>query len=162
MGYILDLRKELKNSSRPLIMTAAGTIIINNEGKVLLQQRTDNNKWGFPGGSLELGESFEEAATREAKEEVGLILKELKIFNVYSGEKCYNRYPNGHEVYNASAIFICSNYEGNLILDPEETKDAVFFSKEELPKMSDINPPDRIVLQDIIEKINLESYKKNI
>ena len=59
MGYILELRKELKNPSRPLIMTSAGTIIVNNKGEILLQQRTDNLKWGFPGGSLELGESFE-------------------------------------------------------------------------------------------------------
>ena len=155
MGYILELRKELKNPSRPLIMTSAGTIIINNEGKILLQQRTDNLKWGFPGGSLELGESFEEAAIREAKEEVGLTLKSLKFFNVYSGEKCYNKYPNGHEIYNASAIFICSNYEGELVLDPEETKSAVFFSKDEFPRISDINPPDRMVIKDIIENLNL-------
>lgn len=162
MGYILELRKELKNPSRPLIMTSAGTIIINNEGKILLQQRTDNLKWGFPGGSLELRESFEEAAIREAKEEVGLTLKTLKLFNVYSGEKCYNKYPNGHEIYNASAIFICSNYEGELVLDPEETKNAVFFSKDKFPEMSDINPPDGMVIKDIIKKLNLEKYKKNI
>ncbi|MDO4535402.1 MAG: NUDIX hydrolase [Clostridium perfringens] len=162
MGYILDLRKELKNPSRPLIMTSAGTIIVNNKGEILLQQRTDNNKWGFPGGSLELGESFEEAAIREAKEEVGLTLKTLKLFNVYSGEKCYNKYPNGHKIYNASAIFICSDYDGELILDPEETKDAVFFSKEELPKICDINPPDRMVIEDIIKNLNLNNYKNNI
>lgn len=162
MGYILDLRKELTNPSRPLIMTSAGTIIINDEGKVLLQQRTDNLKWGFPGGSLELGESFEEAAIREAKEEVGLTLNTLKLFNVYSGEKCYNKYPNGHEIYNASAIFICSDYEGEFVLDLEETKNAVFFSKDEFPKMSDINPPDRAVVEDIIKSLNLHDYEKNI
>ena len=161
MGYILDLRKELKNPLRPLIMTSAGTIIINNEGKVLLQQRTDNLKWGFPGGSLELGESFEEAAIREAKEEVGLTLNTLKLFNVYSGEKCYNKYPNGHEIYNASAIFICSDYCGELILAPEETRKAVFFSKEDFPKINDINPPDRMVIEDIIKNLDLKNYKNN-
>ncbi len=159
MGYILNLRKELKNPSRPLIMTSAGTIIINKEGKVLLQQRTDNLKWGFPGGSLELGESFEEAAIREAKEEVGLTLKTLKLFNVYSGKRCYNKYPNGHEIYNASAIFICLDYDGELILDPEETRKAYFFAKEEFPNMSDINPPDKLVIEDIINNLDLSIYK---
>lgn len=160
MGYILDLRKELKNPSRPLIMTSAGTIIINNEGKILLQQRTDNLKWGFPGGSLELGESFEEAAIREAKEEVGLTLNELKLFNIYSGKKCYHQYPNGHEIYNAAAVFICSDYCGELILDPKETKNAVFFSKEELPKLSEMNPPDIVVFQDIINNLDTSIYKE--
>lgn len=160
MGYILNLRKELKESSMPLIMTSAGTIIINNKGEILLQQRTDNLKWGFPGGSLELGESFQEAAIREAKEEVGLTLETLKLFNVYSGAKCYNKYPNGDEIYNASAIFTCCDYDGEIILDPEETKDAVFFSKEKFPKIDDINPPDRLVIEDIINNLNLENFRK--
>ncbi len=55
MGYIMDLRKELPNPHRPLIMCSAGIIIIDKKGRVLLQKRTDNNKWGLPGGSLELG-----------------------------------------------------------------------------------------------------------
>ena len=84
MGYIMDLRKELPNPHRPLIMCSAGIIIIDKKGRVLLQKRTDNNKWGLPGGSLELGESFEEAAIREAYEEVGLKVKSLSLFNVYS------------------------------------------------------------------------------
>ena len=162
MGYILELRKELKNPSRPLIMTSAGTIIVNNKGEILLHQRTDNLKWGFPGGSLELGESFEEAAIREAKEEVGLTLKTLKLFNVYSGKECYNKYPNGHEIYNASAMFICFDYEGEIILDEDETKNAVFFSKEAFPKTFDINPPDRVVIEDIVKNFDLKNYKKNI
>ncbi len=162
MGYILELRKELKNSLRPLIMTSAGTIIVNNKGEILLQQRTDNLKWGFPGGSLELGESFEEAAIREAKEEVGLTLKTLKLFNVYSGKECYNKYPNGHEIYNASAMFICFDYDGEIILDEDETKNAVFFSKEAFPKVCDINPPDRVVIKDIVKNFDLKNYKKSI
>ena len=156
MGYILELRKELKNPSRPLIMTSAGTIIVNNKGEILLQQRTDNLKWGFPGGS------FEEAAIREAKEEVGLTLKTLKLFNVYSGRECYNKYPNGHEIYNASAMFICFDYEGEIILDEDETKNAVFFSKEAFPKTFDINPPDRVVIEDIVKNFDLKNCKKNI
>ena len=50
MGYILELRKELKNPSRPLIMTSAGTIIVNNKGEILLQQRTDTLNGVSQGG----------------------------------------------------------------------------------------------------------------
>ena len=151
MGYIMDLRKELPNPHRPLIMCSAGIIIIDKKGRVLLQKRTDNNKWGLPGGSLELGESFEEAAIREAYEEVGLKVKSLTLFNVYSGKECYNKYPNGDEIYNAS-------YEGEVVLDGEESADAVFFNKIDIPSLEEVNPPDRIVIKDIIEKLNIEKY----
>lgn len=158
MGYILNLRKELPNPHRPLIMCSAGVIIIDKLGRVLLQKRTDNNKWGLPGGSLELGESFQEAAIREVYEEVGLRVKSLKLFNVYSGRECYNKYPNGDEIFNASSIFISNDYEGEVILDKEESEDAIFFSKDRIPNLEEINPPDRVVLKDIIEKLSIDDY----
>lgn len=158
MGYIMDLRKELPNPHRPLIMCSAGIIIIDKKGRVLLQKRTDNNKWGLPGGSLELGESFEEAAIREAYEEVGLKVKSLTLFNVYSGKECYNKYPNGDEIYNASSIFISNDYEGEVVLDGEESADALFFKKVDIPSLEEVNPPDRIVIKNIIEKLNIEKY----
>ncbi|MGL5152114.1 MAG: NUDIX hydrolase [Clostridium sp.] len=158
MGYIMDLRRELKDECRPLIMAAAGVLIINKEGEILLQQRTDNLKWGIPGGAMELGETFEEAAIREAYEEVRIKVKSLELFNVYSGQECFNTYPNGHQVYNASAIFISSNYEGEIVLDEEESYDARFFKVEEFPSIEEINPPDRIVIRDIIQNISINKY----
>lgn len=49
-------------------------IIIMDEGKILLIHRFKNGEeyYVFPGGGVEEGESVEEAATREAKEETGL------------------------------------------------------------------------------------------
>lgn len=160
MGYIMELRKELKDECRPIIMAAAGVLIINKNGEILLQQRIDNLKWGIPGGAMELGESFEEAAIREAYEEVRIKVKSLSLLNVYSGKRCYNMYPNGHQVYNASAIFVSSDYEGDIILDEEESYDAKFFSLENFPKLEDINPPDRIVIEDILKNLKVEEYLK--
>lgn len=158
MGYIMDLRKELPNPHRPLIMCSAGVIIIDSLGRILLQQRIDNNMWGFPGGSLELGESFQDAAIREVYEEVGFKVSNLELFNVYSGECCYNKYPNGDEIYNASSIFITREYEGKLVLQEDESANAKFFYKHEMPNLENINPPDRIVIKDIIEKLEINKY----
>ena len=153
MGYIMDLRKELKNEKRALMMPAAGVLIFNNEGKVLLQQRTDNLKWGVPGGSMELGETFEQTAIREAFEEVNLMVADLELFNVYSGEDLHYTYPNGHEVYIVTCVYICKNtYMGEIKMDIEETKDAKFFSLDELPSIEEINPPDRVVIKDLLER----------
>jgi 8-oxo-dGTP pyrophosphatase MutT (NUDIX family) len=55
-----------------IILVFAGGCIFNDKGEVLLQRRGDSNKWGFPGGAIEIGETPHEAAIREAKEETGL------------------------------------------------------------------------------------------
>ena len=58
MGYILELRKQVGH--RPLIMTCAGVLLLNEKRELLLQKRADNGLWGYPGGSMELGESFKD------------------------------------------------------------------------------------------------------
>lgn len=58
--YIMELRKIVGH--RPLLQAAASIIIENEKGQVLLGRRTDNHQWGYSGGSIELGETVEEAA----------------------------------------------------------------------------------------------------
>lgn len=59
-NYIMDLRKVVGHA--PLLQAAASIIIENENGQVLLGKRTDNHQWGYAGGSIELGETVEEAA----------------------------------------------------------------------------------------------------
>src|SRR5699024_2262717 len=78
MGYIEDLRKIVGH--RPLILVGSVVIIIDEQGKLLLQQRTfPNGVWGIPGGLMELGESTEDVARREIFEETGLHIGQLHL-----------------------------------------------------------------------------------
>ncbi len=63
-----------------------GVIILDDKNRILLQRRGDDGNWCIPGGSMELGEMVEETGIREVREETGLIVYDLKLFNVYSGE----------------------------------------------------------------------------
>lgn len=119
--------------SRPLILAGANIIILDGNNQVLLHLRSDIHMWGLPGGFCELGESVEETAIREAKEELGITCTNLKLFNVYSGEEFHFTYPNGDEVYNVTVSFICRDYTGDINVNPEEGRDARFFSVEHLP-----------------------------
>jgi 8-oxo-dGTP pyrophosphatase MutT (NUDIX family) len=47
-------------------------IIQNNEGKFLLHQRSDDKSWGILGGWVEKGETPDQAAVREVREEAGI------------------------------------------------------------------------------------------
>ena len=129
--YIGDLRKFI--GTRPIIMCGANVILINSQNEILLHHRTDRDWWGLPGGAMELGESLEETARREVFEEVGLECGDLKLFNVYSGVKQYYKYPDGNEVYNVTATYLCNNYTGKISVDSGEGRDARFFPLERIP-----------------------------
>ena len=78
-AYIYDSSDEvLECFSRKIpLVVAAGGMVRNKKGKVLFIYR--NNKWDLPKGKLEKGESIENAALREVKEETGV--KNLVIKN---------------------------------------------------------------------------------
>lgn len=119
--------------TQPLILPGAVVIIRNPAGKVLLQKRPEG-KWGLPGGLMNLGESFEQVAEREVVEEVGLRVRNLQLLNVYSGEKYYMKAANGDEFYCVTAVFLTSEVEGSLQLDPAETLEAGYFEDTQLPE----------------------------
>jgi 8-oxo-dGTP pyrophosphatase MutT (NUDIX family) len=129
--YIGDLRKLI--GTRPIIMCGANAILLNEKDQILLHHRVDRDWWGLPGGAMELGESLEQTARREVFEEVRITCGKMKLFNVYSGEELYYKYPDGNEVYNVTATYICKDYSGKIVVDLTEGRDARFFSLDNIP-----------------------------
>lgn len=122
----------------PFIQTGAAIIIRNENGQILLQERTDRNKWGLPGGCQDLEKDLRFTAVREAYEETGIKLKpyEIELIDTLSGESRKNSYPNGDIIYNNTSLYLAdvsmkdaSNLKGDL-----ETKRLQFFNPDEVPE----------------------------
>lgn len=146
MDYIGELRKLI--GTRPIIMVGANAILINEKGEILMHHRRERDCWGLPGGAMELGESLEENARREVLEEVGLTCGALELFNVYSGAGLYHKYPDGNEVYNVTATYLCREYSGDLQVDMNEGRDAKFFSIDQIPE--NLSEPIAGIIQEYI------------
>lgn len=83
--------------------------LIEENGKVLLIQRKGepfDKKWALPGGFVEYGETVEQAAIREVKEEVGIDVELKELLGVYSEP---DRDPRGHVI---SIVFIGKKKSG--------------------------------------------------
>ena len=91
-------------------------VIPDEGGRVLLIRRASDpyeGSWALPGGFVDVGETVEEAAAREAKEETGLDVTVSRMVGVYSDPE---RDPRGH---NVSVAFL-AQAEG----DPSAASDA--------------------------------------
>ena len=146
-SYIMDLRSIVGH--RPLLQVGASVIIEDNQGRILLQLRSDNHCWGYAGGSVELDEVVEEAAKRELFEETGLVANTLELFGIFSGKDTHYIYPNGDEVSNIDIVYICRDYSGTLKCQEDEVDELRFFAVNEIP--DNISKPIRKALDKWIE-----------
>ncbi|EIO1323283.1 NUDIX domain-containing protein [Listeria innocua] len=131
MDYIKWIRGKV--GYEKIILNFVSGYFINTEGKILLQKRNDKNMWGFPGGAIELGESFEEAIIREYFEETGLRVKVKSLIGIYS--KYEDNYPNGDEAQPLSIFFELEYVDGEISIKDEETIELRYFAVEEIPNL---------------------------
>lgn len=103
-------------------------IIPSDEGIVLIRRGGEpfEGQWALPGGFVEVGETVEEAAVREATEETGLAVELVRLVGVYSDPE---RDPRGH---NVTIAFLAHVVGGDLaaasdaaevsVLDPDSVE----------------------------------------
>ncbi|KJS32174.1 MAG: NUDIX hydrolase [Desulfatitalea sp. BRH_c12] len=102
-------------------------IIIECQGGiVLIERKNPPHGWALPGGFVDRGESVEQAATREAKEETSLDVKLIEQMHTYSDPQ---RDPR---MYTASVVFIAAAAESPKGSD--DARRAVVFRHGQLPE----------------------------
>jgi ADP-ribose pyrophosphatase YjhB (NUDIX family) len=101
-------------------------IIRKGDRVVLIRRRYPPHGWALPGGFVDVGESLEEAAIREGREETSLDIRLVRQFHCYSDPR---RDPRRHTV---TTVFIAEG-EGELRA-ADDAAEAGVFSRESLPE----------------------------
>ncbi len=118
-------------------------IEIESEGIVLIKRKNPPYGWAIPGGFVDYGESLEEAALRETKEETNLDVKLVRQFHTYSDPK---RDPRHHSI---STVYI-AKAKGK----PKAKDDALeigIFNESNLP--DEIAFDHRSILSDYFKRV---------
>ncbi|KSU83434.1 MULTISPECIES: NUDIX hydrolase [Fictibacillus] len=107
-------------------LAAAGLVI--QDGKWLMVKKNYGGlkgKWSIPAGFVNAGETVDEAAVREVKEETGMASRPVGILGVRTG-------VINHEISDNMVIFLLEPEGGSLIPQDREIQEAQFLSPEEL------------------------------
>lgn len=113
-------------------------IEIESKGIVLIKRKNPPYGWAIPGGFVDYGESLEEAALREAKEETNLDVELIRQFHTYSDPK---RDPRHHTI---STIYI-AKAEG-ILQAKDDALEIGFFTHSNLPDQIAFDHP--LILED--------------
>jgi len=101
-------------------------IIEQGKGIVLILRRNEPQQWAIPGGYCDYGESLEQAAMREAREETGLTVELIEQFHTYSDPQRDPRQHNITTVYIARAI-------GGTLQAQDDAQEIGVFTEAGLP-----------------------------
>lgn len=139
------------NPSKVAIKLGVAVLIENESGALLLDLRKDCDMWGLPGGRVEPGESIEQAALRETREETGLDVKLTRLQGVYSHpEGRIVTFTDNGDVKHSIDVAIGARIIGGSLTTSEESVRMEFFPKTSLPGQETICPPARQILEDYI------------
>lgn len=112
-------------------------VILEKNGRILLGKRhpdpdkadsafRSSGEWCLPGGKLEWGESLEDGAIREVKEETGIIIRDPRVISVHN---CRNQYAHFLTVG-----LVASSWEGEAqVMEPDEITEWDWFDLKNLP-----------------------------
>jgi len=119
------------------------SIIITKDlkgNKILLQKRSKSitfpGKLCIPGGSVQVGDSYLNAAKRELQEEMFAnvkLPKEIKLHKLFKIKKETDKDPEFNTVYS-------TRYNGSFVVDPDEVEEYLFKDIDEALKEIKLNP----------------------
>jgi 8-oxo-dGTP diphosphatase len=94
-------------------------------GIVLILRRNEPLGWALPGGFVDYGETLEQAAIREAKEETGLTIQSLRLLG------CYSDPARDSRLHTISTVFVASGLGTPKAAD--DAADLAVFALDNLP-----------------------------
>lgn len=119
-------------------------MIVVKDGKILVGTRKDNGLVCGPGGHIEIGETPEDAAIRETREEFGINIADIIPVTLVSGMS---------EEYCPSQVFLCTEYYGEPICFNTEMENARFEDVESLLDMN-LFLPFKLSLEEFLRQLN--------
>ena len=138
--YIHYLRAMIGHSKALSVGLTA--LIINEKQEVLLEKRSDNGLYCFPGGGLDYEEHVLAGVRRELREETGLDVNSWSLFMILSGKGTTITYPNSDITNYVDLVFFATidSHKAKLAPQDNESTSVFFCPLNALPPLEQFLP----------------------
>jgi 8-oxo-dGTP pyrophosphatase MutT (NUDIX family) len=126
--YVLALRAKIGHE---LLMLQSVSVMLFDEGILMLAQHRDTGLWVTIGGAIEPDETPADAAVRECWEETGLLVEPTEVLGVFGGPEFRIYYPNRDVASYTVTVFDARRVEGKARPDGVEVVALRFVSCDE-------------------------------
>ena len=131
------------------VVPAAVGCVTDDEGRLLLEHRVDNDLWALPGGTHDFGESIVETVIREIREETGLEVEVTGLVGIYTDPRARIAYTDGEVRQQFTLSFRCRVLGGTLEKD-SESQELRWVARDELDGLT-IHPSMRLRIDHFFE-----------
>ena len=131
------------------VVPSTTAVVTDEQDRILLVKRRDNDLWALPGGGMDLGESIVETAVREVKEETGLDVEVTGLIGVYTNPRHVMAYTDGEVRQQFSLCFTTRLVGGQLQVDSEST-DIAWTHPRDIESVK-MHPSMRLRIQHYLE-----------
>ena len=132
------------------VVPSTTAVVLDEHGRIALVHRKDNGLWALPGGGMELGESIEDCAVREVKEETGLDVEITGLVGIYTNPHHVMAYSDGEVRQQFSICYTTRLIGGELAYDSEST-DIAWVEPDKIPELS-MHPSMKLRIDHYLEK----------
>lgn len=113
------------------LVVAASAVVTDEDGRILLQRRSDNDLWALPGGGMEMTDSLPGTAVRETKEETGLDVEITGLVGTYTDPRHVIAYSDG-EVRRQFNVCFTARIVGGALSISDESVELRFVAPEDV------------------------------
>jgi 8-oxo-dGTP pyrophosphatase MutT (NUDIX family) len=132
MGRRIDYYDDPSAPKATSMVPSVNVIVTDDQERILLIRRTDNENWAVPGGAIDLGESMLDAAVRETKEESGIDCQITGITGIYTDPKHVILYTSNGEVRQEFSIVLTARPVGGQPTPSNETSEVRWVPRSEV------------------------------
>jgi 8-oxo-dGTP pyrophosphatase MutT (NUDIX family) len=146
----IDYYNEPSAPKATSIVPSVTAIVPNDQGKLLLVHKTDNDLWALPGGAMDVGESMADTVVREVKEETGIDIAVTGVVGIYTNPNHVMAYDDG-EVRQQCSICFTTRLLGGHLATSSETSEVAWVAPEWLDSLI-MHPSMRLRIDHYLER----------
>ncbi|GAB7040209.1 MULTISPECIES: NUDIX domain-containing protein [Catenuloplanes] len=136
MGRRIDYFDDPSAPKANSIVPSANVVVTDDQGRILLIHRTDNDNWAVPGGAMDLGESLPDTAVRETFEETGIHVEVTGLVGIYTDPRHVILYTSNGEARQEFSVVFTARPIGGEPKTSDESREVRWMAPADIPDLT--------------------------